>query len=95
MKFDGVFSNNVLEHLPDPVSELKFMKSLLRDEKTDLMAHATPCFEYAYEYTRFHLVFYTGGSIASVARQIGSSVEILPKVTHGRHFSWISRFYQP
>jgi len=24
------------------------------------MAHATPCFEYLYEYTRFHLFFFLG-----------------------------------
>ena len=27
------------------------------------MAHATACYKYLYEYTRFHLIFYTGDSI--------------------------------
>ena len=26
------------------------------------MAHATPCYEYLYEYTRFHLFFFAGKS---------------------------------
>lgn len=62
MKFDGVFSNNVLEHLKDPVEELKLMASLLNDNGK--MSHATPCFEYLYEYTRFHLFFFVGKSKA-------------------------------
>lgn len=55
-KFDGIFTNNIIEHLRYPVKELKFMKSLLKNEKC-LMAHATPCFEYLHPYTRFHLCF--------------------------------------
>lgn len=58
MRFDGIFSNNVLEHFRHPVQELSFMASLL--ESGGRMAHATPCFAYMYEYTRFHLFFFTG-----------------------------------
>lgn len=60
MRFDGIFSNNVLEHLRYPVEELSFMKDILKDGGR--MSHATPCFEYLYEYTRFHLFFYLGRS---------------------------------
>jgi len=72
MKFDGVFSNNVLEHLPQPVSELLYMRSLLK--AGGRMSHATPCFEYLYEYTRFHLFFYLGRSRALLANQANLSI---------------------
>jgi len=60
MRFDGIFSNNVLEHLRHPIDELIFMRDLL--QPGGKMAHATPCFEYLYEYTRFHLFFFLGRS---------------------------------
>jgi hypothetical protein len=72
MKFDGLFSNNVLEHFRQPVSELSFMRTLLKPGGQ--MAHATPCFEYRYEYTRFHLFFFLGRSRAYLADNIGVSI---------------------
>lgn len=68
MQFDGIFSNNVLEHLRHPVEELISMRELLKPDGR--MAHATACFEYLYEFTRFHLYFFTGRSrelLASLA----------------------------
>ena len=69
MKFDGIFSNNVLEHLRYPVQELSFLKNLLK--AGGRMSHATPCFEYLYEYTRFHLFFYLGRSRDLLAKKAG------------------------
>lgn len=60
MRFDGLFSNNVLEHLRYPEKELSEMATLLK--LGGRMAHATPCYQYLYEYTRFHLFFFTGKS---------------------------------
>lgn len=73
MKFDGVFSNNVLEHLRHPVSELSFMRSLLKPGGQ--MSHATPCFDYLYEYTRFHLFFYLGQSRTLLAQKAGLTIK--------------------
>lgn len=67
MRFDGIFSNNVLEHLRYPLEEIFFMKSILKDGGR--MSHATPCFEYLYEYTRFHLYFYLGRSRGLLAEK--------------------------
>jgi hypothetical protein len=67
MRFDGIFSNNVLEHLRYPVRELKVMRSLLKSDGK--MSHATPCFEYLYEFTRFHLFFFLGRSRTQLASQ--------------------------
>jgi rubredoxin len=72
MKFDGLFSNNLLEHLRDPVGELRFMAGLLKPGAA--MAHATPCFRYAYEYTRFHLFFYPGRSRRVLMDEAGLSM---------------------
>jgi hypothetical protein len=60
LKPDGIYSNNVLEHLRHPVDELKTMSSLL--PAGGMMSHATPCFEYRFEFTRFHLFFFLGRS---------------------------------
>lgn len=59
-KFDGIFSNNVLEHLRFPASTLVELSCLLKEHGK--MAHATPCYEYLYAYTRFHLYFLSGAS---------------------------------
>lgn len=69
MQFDGIFSNNVLEHFRHPVQELSSMGELLKPDGK--MSHATPCFEYLYEFTRFHLFFYLGRSRALLAQQAG------------------------
>ncbi|MEA5462706.1 class I SAM-dependent methyltransferase [Leptothoe sp. PORK10 BA2] len=65
--FDGIFSNNVLEHLQDPIADILKMKAILKDEGS--MVHATPCFEYMYEYTRFHVFFFLGRSRQLLAEQ--------------------------
>lgn len=73
MPFDGIFSNNVLEHFRHPVPELQQMASLLGTGGR--MSHATPCFEYKYEFTRFHLFFYAGRSRELLARAAGLKLE--------------------
>jgi hypothetical protein len=60
MRFDGIFSNNVLEHLRWPVRELAAMAALLKADGR--MSHVTPCYDYLFEFTRFHLFFYVGSS---------------------------------
>ena len=73
LRFDGIFSNNVLEHLRYPVRELSVMRDLLKSGGK--MSHATPCFEYLYEFTRFHLFFYLGRSRAILAAKAGLSID--------------------
>ena len=69
MRFHGIFSNNVLEHLRYPIQDLRFLARLLHPGGR--MSHATPCFEYLYEYTRFHLFFYLGRSRQLLASESG------------------------
>jgi hypothetical protein len=73
MRFDGIFSNNVLEHFRFPVQALRKMTSLL--STNGRMSHATPCFAYLYEYTRFHLHFFPGRSLDALARSAGLQVD--------------------
>lgn len=73
MKFDGIMSNNVLEHLRHPEVTLAFLASLLKDGDS-AMAHNTPCYTYCYEFSRFHLFFFTGNSIHVIARKAGLTV---------------------
>ena len=73
MTFDGIFSNNVLEHLRDPVTELSAMRNLLKIDGK--MSHATPCFEYLYEFTRFHLFFFLGRSRLLLAEMADLNIE--------------------
>ena len=68
-KFDGIFSNDLIEHLRNPVEDLKSMEKLLKPGAG--MAHCSGCYEYAFEYTRFHLFFLTGGSLERLCEETG------------------------
>ncbi len=76
MKFDGIFSNDLIEHLYDPVEDFRFMKTLLKDADSK-MSHCTSCYVYKYEYTRFHMNFFLGRSAEVLAERSG--FEILEK----------------
>lgn len=72
-RFDRLFSNNVLEHLRHPVEDFQRMQEWLKPGAR--MAHATPCYEYLYEYTRFHLFFFLGRSRQLLAERAGLSIQ--------------------
>lgn len=73
IKFDGIFSNNVLEHFRHPLDEMHAMSRLLKPGGK--MSHTTPCFEYLYEFTRFHLFFYLGRSRQVLAEKTGLLID--------------------
>lgn len=73
MRFDGIYSNDLLEHLLDPVKDLKFMCRLLIDTNSK-MAHSTACYVYKYEYTRFHTHFFTGDSVSVLSEKSGLKI---------------------
>lgn len=83
LKFDGIFSNNLIEHLRNPIEELKFMKSLLNDSNA-LMAHSTACYEYLYPYTRFHVCFPVGKSAERMFERAGlQQIKRCEEILHG------------
>lgn len=77
MRFDGIFSHDLLEHLKDPVGTFRIFSEILKPNGK--MVHTTACYDYVYEYTRFHLFFYTGTSIDEICRQTGFVVEKIDK----------------
>ncbi len=72
-KYDGIFTNNLIEHLQDPIAHFEALKPLLRNSKV-LVAHSTACYEYAYEFTRFHLFFFTGNAVDVICQRTGYRV---------------------
>jgi hypothetical protein len=64
-RFDGIYSNNVIEHFTRPLDEFSFMRSLLK--RGGSMSHATACYDYLYDFTRFHTIFFTGDSVRVLA----------------------------
>ena len=67
--FDGVFSNNVIEHLFDPADAFADFAANLRPGGR--MAHASPCYDYAFAFTRFHVFFPTGDAPARLGARAG------------------------
>ena len=72
MKFDGIFSNDVLEHFKNPLKELADMKAIL--SPGGKMVHCTGCYEYDCHYTRFHYIFYTGRSLEYIAEKLEMAI---------------------
>lgn len=70
--FDGIFSNNVIEHFRDPVTQFRSFHELLKPGAK--MAHASPCYDYAFAFTRFHSVFLLGRSPFVLAERTGFKV---------------------
>lgn len=71
-RFDGIFSNNVIEHFRDPVAQFNDFHGLLKEG--GVMAHSTPCYEYSYAVTRFHTLFLLGRSPEVLAARTGFKV---------------------
>lgn len=71
-RFEGIFSNNVIEHFRDPVAQFTEFHSLLKEGGS--MAHSSPCYEYSYPHTRFHTLFLLGRSPQILAERTGFRV---------------------
>ena len=71
-RFDGILTHNILEHVQDPVAFTKQLGSWLKPGGR--LVHATPCYEYAYDFTRFHVVFFPGRSAEVLAARCGMTL---------------------
>jgi SAM-dependent methyltransferase len=72
-KFDGIFSNNVLEHMSDPHAQFQEFAALLKPGGR--MVHATPCYEHLCADTRFHVFFPLGEAPARLAARSGFTLQ--------------------
>jgi len=60
-KFDVIYTNNFIEHVTNPIEDIKNIMLYLNDN--GYLIIMADCFdEYMVEYTHFHLYFYTGVS---------------------------------
>ena len=84
-RFDGIFSNNVIEHFRNPVAQFGDFHSLLKVGGT--MAHSSPCYEYAYAYSRFHTVFLVGRSPYVLAERTG--FKVLDRIQEGEYINYL------
>ena len=90
MRFDGIFSHDLLEHLMNPVQEMLFIKGLLKSPACK-MAHSTACYEYKFEYTRFHTCFYTGNAVEALCDKANLYVD--KYVDDGNYHNFICYLY--
>ncbi|PVZ87149.1 methyltransferase [Serratia sp. S1B] len=72
LRFDGILTHNVLEHLFDPVDITIKLKNLLVEDGR--IVHATACFDYLYDFTHYHVYFFTGRSTEVLAKKTGMSI---------------------
>ncbi len=68
-RFDGIFSNNVIEHLVDPAARFRDFHAI--SKPGGRMAHASPCDAWSFAYTRFHVFFPLGEAPARLAERSG------------------------
>ena len=84
-KFDGVFSNNVIEHFRNPQRQFKEFHDLLKP--CGVMAHSSPCYKYAYAFTRFHTLFLLGRSADVLAERTG--FRVADRIENGEYINFV------
>lgn len=71
-QFNGILTHNVLEHLFDPIGTTGKLGRLL--VPGGRLVHATPCFDYRYDFTHYHVFFFTGRSPEVMASRAGMKI---------------------
>lgn len=79
-EYDAIVSNNLIEHLQDPVAALTEMRRHLKPG--GVMAHRTACYDYVHEDTRYHLFFFLGRSVDVMSRRAGLVAERVSYHSH-------------
>ncbi len=82
-KFNGIFSNNVIEHFRNPIGEFRAFRDLLKPG--GVMAHSSPCYEYTYAFTRSHTLFLMGKSPHVLAERTG--FKVIDRVQQGEYIN--------
>jgi len=76
LKVDGIISNNVIDHLQNPIEDLLLMKKILKEN--GVMIHASDGFNYINHFTKFHLFFFVGDSVKFISEKINMNYEFIP-----------------
>lgn len=92
MRFDGIYSNDVIEHLINPIEGFEYMKTLLRSS-VSMMSHSTSCYIYKHEETRFHTYFFTGKSLKYLCDKTG--LEIFDSINDEKEKDFICYVFKP
>ena len=71
-KYDGIFSNNVLEHLQDPVQTIRELGLALKPG--GLQGHKTPCYVYCYDFSSWHIIYPLGRSLNVLIERSGQEL---------------------
>jgi SAM-dependent methyltransferase len=77
-KFDIIYSNNFIEHLIDPINDIKYLLNCL--QKNGCLIFITSCFEYCYEFTHFHTFFFIGRSIDKLCKKLNIKMVYSTKI---------------
>lgn len=72
-QFDGIFSNNVIEHFFEPAGQFADIRRILKPGGR--MVHASPCYDWAFAFTRFHVFFPMGRAPECLASRTRFCVE--------------------
>ena len=83
--FGGLFSNNVIEHMVRPVEEFRYLHSILTPGSR--MVHASPCHEWLYDVSRYHVFFPLGDSPRVLAERTG--FRAVERFKDGEFIAWI------
>jgi len=89
LSFDGILTHNILEHVQDPVAFNRLLGSWLKPDGR--LVHATACYEYAYEFSRFHTLFFPGRSAEVLASRSGMKIGPLEAPLPGQ----LARVFSP
>jgi hypothetical protein len=81
----GIMSNNVIEHFLDPVAQFREFHDVL--PPGGRMAHSTPCYDYRYAQTRFHVVFLVGKSPEILAERTG--FKVVDRIRDGEYINYV------
>lgn len=68
-KFDIIFSNNYIEHVINPIEDIKYILSHINTGGKLVLISS--CFEYAIEYTHYHTFFFIGKSLDILCQKTG------------------------
>lgn len=68
-KFDVVICNNYIEHVINPIEDVKLMVD--RVAPGGVLILVSPCFDYVIDFTHYHTFFFVGRAIQQLEKQLG------------------------